>query len=138
MSIPNKQIGWSNESNLLWEVLYQLNKLKGTITTACNKPPVTTSIDTTGFNFNLPVGCTYTFDIKCGNQIKLALNVSRTFPNNITNVTTYFNNVVYQYPWLGDFSLNGSVITLNMNGDFANLTCPTGTAGIGVGGGCPA
>ena len=113
---------------------YQLNKLKGII----NKPPVTVSVDTTGINFNLPTGCIYTFDIKCGNQINLALNVSRTFPNNITNVTTYFNNVVYAYPWLGDFSLNGSVITLNMNGDFANLTCPTETAGIGVGGGCPA
>lgn len=134
MSIPNKQIGWSQESNLLWEVLFQINKLRGLI----NKPPVTTSVDTTGFNFNLPSGCTYTFDIKCGNQIKMALNVSRTFPNNITNLSTYFDNVVYQYPWLGDFSLNGSVITLNMNSDFANLMCPTGTAGIGVGGSCPA
>lgn len=134
MSIPNKQIGWSNESNLLWEVLFQINKLRGLI----NKPPVTTSFDTTGVNFNLGPGCTYTFDIKCGNQIKMSLNVSTTFPNNITNVTTYFDNVVYAYPWLGDFSLNGSVITLNMNGDFANLICPTGTVGIDVGGSCPA
>lgn len=138
MSIPNKQIGWSQESNLLWEVLFQLNKLRGNIASACNKPPVTTSFDTTGFNFNLPSGCLYSFDIKCGNQIKMSLNVSTTFPNNITNLSTYFDNVVYAYPWLGDFSLNGSVITLNMNGDFANLICPTGTAGIGVGGSCPA
>lgn len=27
MSIPNKQIGWSNESNLLWQVAKQLDRL---------------------------------------------------------------------------------------------------------------
>jgi hypothetical protein len=134
MSIPNKQIGWSVESNLLWEVLFQINKLRGLI----NKPPVTTSLDTTGINFNLPAGCTYTFNIMCNNQIKLALNVNRTSPNNITNVTTYFDNLVYQYPWLGTFTLNGSIITLDLDGNLANLICPTGTVTTGVGGGCPA
>jgi hypothetical protein len=27
MSIPNKQIGWSQESNLLWEISKQLDQL---------------------------------------------------------------------------------------------------------------
>jgi len=27
MSIPNKQIGWSNESNLLWQISKQLERL---------------------------------------------------------------------------------------------------------------
>jgi hypothetical protein len=27
MGIPNRQIGWSNESNLLWQILKQLNQL---------------------------------------------------------------------------------------------------------------
>ncbi len=31
MSIPAKQIGWSNESNLLWYILKQLNKLTSII-----------------------------------------------------------------------------------------------------------
>jgi hypothetical protein len=31
MSIPNKQIGWSQESNLLWYILKQLNKLTSII-----------------------------------------------------------------------------------------------------------
>jgi hypothetical protein len=134
MSIPNKQIGWSNESNLLWEVLFQLNKLKGLI----NKPPVTTSLDTTGFNFILPASCILSFDIMCNNEIKLALLMNRTFPNNITNVTTYFDNLVYQYSWLGTFTLDGSIIILDLDGNLANLICPTGTVTIGVGGGCPA
>lgn len=29
MSIPNKQIGWSNESNLLWQIAKQLERLTG-------------------------------------------------------------------------------------------------------------
>jgi hypothetical protein len=31
MGVPNKQIGWSNESNLLHQILKQLNKLGGAI-----------------------------------------------------------------------------------------------------------
>jgi hypothetical protein len=31
MGIISKQIGWSNEANLLWEILKQINKLKSTI-----------------------------------------------------------------------------------------------------------
>ena len=27
MSVPNKQIGWSQEANLLWEISKQLDKL---------------------------------------------------------------------------------------------------------------
>jgi hypothetical protein len=32
MAILSKQIGWSNESNLLWEILKKLNRLAGIIT----------------------------------------------------------------------------------------------------------
>lgn len=38
MSIPNKQIGWSQESNLLWEVANQLSKLIG-VTSKVSGPP---------------------------------------------------------------------------------------------------
>lgn len=31
MAIPNKQIGWSQESNLLWEILAKLQRLVGVI-----------------------------------------------------------------------------------------------------------
>lgn len=27
MAIPNRQIGWSQESNLIWEIAYELDKL---------------------------------------------------------------------------------------------------------------
>jgi len=38
MSIPNKQIGWSQESNLLWDVANQLSKLIG-VTSKISGPP---------------------------------------------------------------------------------------------------
>lgn len=50
MSLPNKQIGWSNESNLLWQVAKQIEYLTKTTTTvtvvntAINPVPVTGTI----------------------------------------------------------------------------------------------
>jgi hypothetical protein len=43
MAIPNKQIGWSQESNLLWQISKQLDQLIKV--TAANNP--TTSTTTT-------------------------------------------------------------------------------------------
>jgi hypothetical protein len=45
MGIPNKQIGWGNESNLLWQISKQLERLiqvtaaAGTTTTTTTTAP---------------------------------------------------------------------------------------------------
>lgn len=39
MSIRNRQIGWSNKSNLLYDVLRELNAVKGQFATPPNPPP---------------------------------------------------------------------------------------------------
>jgi len=45
MAIPNKQIGWSQESNLLWEISRQLDRLNTQMCTgSC---PTTTTTTTT-------------------------------------------------------------------------------------------
>lgn len=45
MSIPNKQIGWSQESNLLWEISRQLDRIN---TQMCiGGCPTTTTTSTT-------------------------------------------------------------------------------------------
>ena len=36
MGVPNKQIGWSTESNLLWDILKKLNRLKTVIASSAN------------------------------------------------------------------------------------------------------
>lgn len=52
MSIPNRQIGWSQESNLLWQISKQLDQLikvtaqLTTTTTTTIIPPTTTTTTT--------------------------------------------------------------------------------------------
>ena len=46
MSIPSKQIGWSNESNLLWQISKQLEQLIS-VTSKIVDYPTTTSTSTT-------------------------------------------------------------------------------------------
>jgi hypothetical protein len=52
MGIPNKQIGWSQESNLLWQISKQLEQLikvtaSLTTTTTTTAAPTTTTTTTT-------------------------------------------------------------------------------------------
>jgi hypothetical protein len=65
--IPNKQIGWSEKANLLWEISRQLDRINSVV---CTGPCPTTTSTTTTVNlcycytitnlggFNLP--CSYT------------------------------------------------------------------------------
>lgn len=51
MGVPNKQIGWSQESNLLWQISKQLDELikvtsKLTTTTTTTASPTTTTTTT--------------------------------------------------------------------------------------------
>jgi hypothetical protein len=40
MGVPNRQIGWSNESNLIWQICKQLEILTGVTFTAAKTQPV--------------------------------------------------------------------------------------------------
>ena len=44
MAILSKQIGWSQESNLLWEILKQLNKLAGLLKSSSSSYKVYTAL----------------------------------------------------------------------------------------------
>lgn len=44
MAIPRKQIGWSQEANLLWEISRQLDRM---LKTVCTSPCPTTTTTTT-------------------------------------------------------------------------------------------
>ena len=39
MAIPSREIGWSNESNLLWTIANQMQQLNGLITCGCEPGP---------------------------------------------------------------------------------------------------
>jgi hypothetical protein len=68
MSVPNRQIGWSQESNLLWYILSQLKRLASVIYGMKPKYKVFTatltqagesSVITIDFNNSLVIGVTY-------------------------------------------------------------------------------
>ena len=72
MAIPNKQIGWSNESNLIWEISRQLEQLIGVAYAAGIKPykvysalltqtGTSASINQTSGTFD--IGVTYLIDV---------------------------------------------------------------------------
>lgn len=53
MAIPSRQIGWSTQANLLWQISKQLERLTcvtacgcGTTTTTTTIPPTTTTTTT--------------------------------------------------------------------------------------------
>jgi len=53
MAIPSRQIGWSTQANLLWQISKQLKRLTcvtacgcGTTTTTTTIPPTTTTTTT--------------------------------------------------------------------------------------------
>ena len=47
MSIPSRQIGWSEKSNLLWRISKQLERLTGVVGRNIPSPTTTTTTTTT-------------------------------------------------------------------------------------------
>lgn len=96
MSIPSKQIGWSQESNLLWEISKQMEKLTGVasasggslpykvytalLTQTYQDPPVATILQNT-------LGFTPTWEYVSVGQYRLVSPTSGGFPTNKTFIT---------------------------------------------------
>jgi hypothetical protein len=60
MAIANKQIGWSQEANLLWEISRQLDRINSVVCTAPCPPTTTTTTTlpptTTSTTTPVPIG----------------------------------------------------------------------------------
>ena len=78
MSIPRKQTGWSQESNLLWEISNQLDKTLGFMCTGpCPPPPpTTTTTTTTAAPGNVDIPASPLFDITGDFTIEMFVNMS--------------------------------------------------------------
>lgn len=75
MSIPRKQIGWSNESNLLWEISRQLDRINSFM---CEGPCPTTTTTTTiaPIPGNVDIPASSQFDITGDFTIEMFVNMS--------------------------------------------------------------
>ena len=86
MAVRNRQIGWSNKSNLLYGVLRELNALKGqfaipttTTTTTAGSIDSSLSIDVSGIEFlyDIPFGGTnFGCWIKMANDKRISSNIN--------------------------------------------------------------
>jgi hypothetical protein len=114
MSVPNRQIGWSQESNLLWYILSQLKRLTGVISGMKPKYKVFTALLTqSGGSFldklesssliqNVTKGVTYTIDNASdgdftnvgapNNDVGTSfVAINDNIPNNYNNAALLFN-----------------------------------------------
>ena len=109
MAIPSKQIGWSQESNLLWEISKQLDRLIKVVSATGGGPGTTPGID----------------DVLSQNQL-LTTNRSIELSSNKLEINPSTGNSVYLNldPSSGVTSLEGTdttvkgtgTITLALNG----------------------
>ena len=102
-------------------------------TAGCNFPPV--PLTASGFtNTPLSSGCTPIIVIKC-NEIDI-LYLTAAFPAG-DSMQNFFNLISNVYSWLGTWSLDGEVGTLELNGNIAKQMCPDGILTMQAYTGCP-
>ena len=106
MAIPSKQIGWSQESNLLWEISKQMEKLTGVVFTSGGGGGGGGVNPTSTF---MPYNDAGTF---ADSYIRQNGNIiTTTFSGNDVGFNFDFNSAIYQ---LGDWNAN-SYLTLSNN-----------------------
>jgi hypothetical protein len=104
----------------------------------CNLPPVTL----TASGFTADTGCTPAILFYC-NEDQLITAASYSFactllPTPINMIAFYNQIVVPCFSWMGTWSIDGEVVTLEMNGNLAKLMCPDGALTMIATTGCPA
>jgi hypothetical protein len=107
-------------------------------TSGCNLPPVTL----TASGFTADTGCTPAILFYC-NEDQLITAASSNLaciaiPAPINMIAFYNQIVVPCFSWMGTWSIDGEVVTLEMNGNLANLMCPDGELTMIATTGCPA
>ena len=86
MSIPNKQIGWSQEENLLWQISKELDRMISAMCTGpCPTTTTTTTINCHCYTIvnNSESGLTYSY-VDCSGNNK----ITNTSIKCLTNLTT--------------------------------------------------
>jgi hypothetical protein len=111
MGIISKQIGWSQEANLLWEILRELNSID---TVMCKNDCIvpiptttsTTTIDTNCISYTLnnldPVDTTFSY-INCSGQLQSNVFIGA---NSSVNICAQLSNVNFN----GEIINNGVCI----------------------------
>jgi hypothetical protein len=127
--------GYPDKSSLWQEVTVDQCCENGS---ECNLPSVTL----TASGFTAETGCNPVIVFYCNEQ-PLGFEVSSaTFCTAVPlpiNMLSFYNNIILScYSWVGTWSIDGEVVTLEMDGYLANLICPNGVLSMIAYTGCPA
>lgn len=109
MSIPNRQIGWSQESNLLSYISKQLDKLNGTVAATAAGGLLNPTTNYIPFNSGLAFGDSFLVNDAPNNIIKTSFNSQEQgFKFDFFNLLFYFGN---------NYGADGSLLMDNNNGE---------------------
>lgn len=115
MAIPNKQIGWSQESNLLWEVLKNIQRLNGVLSNSSSSSVTTEESSSVAFSGDGSLLTPLSADVKkssFGNQGLIELSDGLYSPSQIRNGVVSGGLVTY----LGtgfDYNVSPAVYYIN-------------------------
>jgi hypothetical protein len=104
-------------------------------TVGCNVPPVPLSAIATGFPVDSGAGCNPYVRFQCDSLTIWEIS-NLSIPSN-ASLEEFFNIVIELYSWVGTWTLDGTTVTLEMNGSIASALCPTGELTMVVGVQCP-
>lgn len=136
MAIPSKQIGWSTQSNLLWEISKQLERLTCVMAGGCTTTTTTTNSGPTILIYYVgePVSMPYpSVSIYCDLPRVAYAYVPNYGPyTTIDDIVRSLNidtgtNAFGTYSNIGD-----GQIQLSMPNSVANSLCPSGTLSFSV------
>jgi hypothetical protein len=103
----------------------------------CIVPSVTLSTTATGFPINTS-GCSPYVLFKCNDSIIWQISdIPLSAPPPAISVQDYVDALNSSYSWVGIWTLDGTTVTLEMNGNIANALCPTGELTMISDSGCP-
>ena len=107
-------------------------------TSGCNLPPVT--LTASGFTSAVlnPSSCTPNIIFRCDGNLVLEIRASENFIPTPYSMVGFYNDLSVTYSWMGIWSLNGTIATLELNGNIANQMCPDGVLTMQAFDGCPA
>jgi hypothetical protein len=105
MGIGRKQIGWSNESNLLWQISSQLERLIQvtaalTTSTTTTVAPTTTTTTTTGGASSYTITTVGDKSPSC--TVFGSTQTVYAASSNINSIVTFFTNPSLTTPFVGD------------------------------------
>lgn len=113
MAIPSKQIGWSNEANLLWYIAKELEQIKGQLNRLPASSTTTTTTTTTAPSGYYYYTSVYNCGTSCSTPIA-ALTIYSATP--LTSGAYYANNFgdgfkVYQVTGVAPYTVGAPTNT---------------------------